>query len=337
MALITHGLSTLTDLELQGLLQNARPLHTGIDGRSVELVFAGTRYFVKKIPLSALEMTPENQGRTANLFGLPSFCHYGLGVPGFGSWRELAATLQARDWLSETDDRYFLKLLHHRVLPAPAQPALDLAQIQEREAQIQNWGGSAPVRARYEALARTTHEIVMVFDFIPRTLKDWMVGEAARGADAFTQAILFAESNLRAAVDVLKAHGMLHFDTHFENILTDGHGFYLTDFGLAISKDFELEPEEARFLELHADYDLARASIGLVHAVITALEPTGHWADHLHAFLKQEPDHWPPAAREAVRRYAPLAVVQRDFARRLMTDKLTPYPHDEISNLVKRL
>lgn len=86
----------LTDSELQTLLEGSRPLHQGLDGNSVELNIGESRYFVKKIPLSAFEMQPENQGRTANLFGLPHFCHYGLGVPGFGSWRELAATACTR-------------------------------------------------------------------------------------------------------------------------------------------------------------------------------------------------------------------------------------------------
>ena len=41
-------------------------------------------------------------------------------------------------------------------------------------------------------------------------------------------------------VTFLRQHGIVHFDAHFGNVLTDGDEFYLADFGLVLDGTFEL-------------------------------------------------------------------------------------------------
>ena len=36
---------------------------------------------------------------TANVFQLPPFCHYGIGSPGGGVWREVAAHTMTTNWV----------------------------------------------------------------------------------------------------------------------------------------------------------------------------------------------------------------------------------------------
>ncbi|MFF8401556.1 hypothetical protein ACF06P_07965 [Streptomyces sp. NPDC015684] len=48
-----------------------------------------------------------------------------------------------------------------------------------------------------------------------------------------------------------RAQGLLHFDAHFENILTDGRRLFFADYGLAISSRFELDKDEADFFDRH--------------------------------------------------------------------------------------
>lgn len=45
------------------------------------------------MPLTDVELRPENVRSTANLFGLPTFYQYGVGSAGFGARRELAVHL----------------------------------------------------------------------------------------------------------------------------------------------------------------------------------------------------------------------------------------------------
>ena len=49
-------------------------------------------------------------------------------------------------------------------------------------------------------------------------------------------------------VTFLRQHGIVHFDAHFGNVLTDGDEYYLADFGLALDGTFELTATERRFL-----------------------------------------------------------------------------------------
>src|SRR4051794_41135921 len=97
---IAATLARMIDDALAAQLAAAAPGHTGVGGRSVRLEIDGAAVFAKMVPLSDLERLPENARSTANLFGLPLHCQYGLGgCPGFGAWRELEGSLAATRWV----------------------------------------------------------------------------------------------------------------------------------------------------------------------------------------------------------------------------------------------
>lgn len=73
------------------LVDEASVFGSGIGGMSRQLEIDGVPVFAKQISLTDLERRPENVMSTANVFGLPTFCQYGVGSPGFGAWRDLAA------------------------------------------------------------------------------------------------------------------------------------------------------------------------------------------------------------------------------------------------------
>lgn len=99
---VATALALCSDRELHDLVEGAEPLGSGIGGTVALLDIGGTPVFVKRVPLTDLERQPENVRSTANLFGLPAFFHYGVGViggPGFGAWRELAAHTMTTNWV----------------------------------------------------------------------------------------------------------------------------------------------------------------------------------------------------------------------------------------------
>jgi hypothetical protein len=63
---------------------------------------------------------PEHARSTANLFGLPTFCQYGVGGPAFGAWRELAAHTMTTNWVLGGQYQGFPMMYHWRVLPDTA-------------------------------------------------------------------------------------------------------------------------------------------------------------------------------------------------------------------------
>lgn len=79
---VSTALALCSDLELRDLVAAAEPMGSGIGGTSALLDIGGTAVFVKRVPLSDLERQPENVRSTANLFGLPAFSHFGIGVIG---------------------------------------------------------------------------------------------------------------------------------------------------------------------------------------------------------------------------------------------------------------
>ena len=56
-------------------------------------------------------------------------------------------------------------------------------------------------------------------------------------------------------ITFLQKNGIIHFDVHFNNILTDGNKPYLTDFGLALDKRFDLSETERAFFRENTHYD----------------------------------------------------------------------------------
>jgi hypothetical protein len=140
-------------------------------------------------PLTELNRRSEHLRSTANVFELPTFCHYGVGIiggPGLGAWRELADVERA----------------------------------------VAYWGGGTQVRRRLEA-----------------------------GDEAADRACAMVKRELEPGISFMNARGLLHFDAHFENILTDGRRLYFTDYGLAISSGFELSEDESEFFARHESYD----------------------------------------------------------------------------------
>ena len=53
----------------------------------------------------------------------------------------------------------------------------------------------------------------------------------------------------------MQSKGIIHFDLHFGNILTDGEQIYLTYFGLVLDRSFALTSQEMSFFEEHILYD----------------------------------------------------------------------------------
>jgi serine/threonine-protein kinase RIO1 len=111
------------------------------------------------------------------------------------------------------------------------------------------------------------------------------------------------ERELRAVTSFMAARGLIHFDAHFENILTDGERLYVSDFGQALSARFTLAADERDFLAIHRDFDASYVLTALTNAVRDA-----------------------PAGREIVERYGRIADVMNEFFANLRRSKTTPYP-----------
>ncbi|KOU72341.1 hypothetical protein ADK57_09840 [Streptomyces sp. MMG1533] len=327
---LATSLALLGDRELADLVASGVPVGTGIGGRGLHVEVEGRRVFVKRVPLTDSELLPEHARSTANLFGLPSFCHYGIGGPGFGAWRELAVHTMTTNGVVGGAFSGFPLTHHWRVLPDEPQPLPE--ELADVDRVVADWGGGPQVRERIEALRTATASLTLFLEYVPYTLHDWLDARI-RTPDA-DAACALVEQGLTEAADFLQARELHHFDAHFENILTDGRQLYFADYGLALSSRFRLTPQERVFFDRHRDYDRAYATSYFVNWLATALH--GYDRDDREAFVRAcadgaRPEGMPSAATAIITRHAPLTAVLNDFFRRLEREgKLTPYPYQEI-------
>jgi len=350
---VSTALAALDDRELGALVDRAPVVAVGIGGTAVAIEVDGVPVFAKRVALTDLERRQENVGSTANLFRLPTFTHYGIGSAGGGVWRELAAHVMTTSWVLDGRCGSFPLLHHWRVLDG-SPPVVSTPR--QRAEQVAYWNGSPAVADRLDAIADASAAVVLFCEYLPTTLHDWLTAQVAAGAvDA---ACAMVERELPAAVSFMNANGLLHFDAHFTNVLTDGRHLYLTDFGLATSPTFDLSADERAFVDAHADHDPCYVVTHLVNWLVAALTGATDRADRV-AFVRRcaatsttdatgwmahvagrtghmchPPGLWGHAA-DVIRRYAPIAVVLNDFYDRLVgQSRLTPYPADELRRAV---
>ncbi len=318
-ASLSNTVAHLTDEELAALIAQAPPFQSGVGGRSVVLTIDSTPIFVKRIPLTDLERRPEHVRSTANLFDIPLSCHYGFGGPGFSAWRELAACEIANRWVLSGACAYFPLLYHWRVLPSEQPQAL--------KGDVDFWIESAAVRARLDAMNNASAHLVLFCEYLPANLLEWLTEQLHASANASEAAIAFVDAHLASTIDFMNAHGLTHFDAHFENILTDGVRFCFTDFGLALSSEFELTEVEVAFLARHRRYDHGRAAVGYAHCLSTAFFGKERWKEKLRTFTKTAEPSVPAAVAAALQRQGPLALAFLEFSRRLREEnRQTSYP-----------
>jgi hypothetical protein len=242
---MSAAFAALSDGDLRALLGERKSVRGwGVSGT---LDFAGSPVFVKRVPVTDLEVA--NLYSTRNLHDIPAYYCYGVGSAGFGVFREIAAHEKTTRWVLEGPATRFPLLYHHRLLPLD-EPWGGMTPEQHTE-YIRYWNDSAAIEAYMLGRARARHEAVIVLEHLPHTMSRWLTDNQPAVAGVIEQ--------LRDTIAFLREHGVVHFDAHFSNVVTDGSTHYLADYGLLLDRDFELSPAERAFLERHIDYDYGEA------------------------------------------------------------------------------
>ena len=293
-----------SDVELAALMEAGRPGSVGVGGGSVVLGVDGVPVFAKRIPLTDRELAHPRS--TANLFGLPLFCQYGIGSPGFNAWRELAANMIVAEGFLAGETESFPLLYHWRLLPGRPPVAAEHADIDVAVAALD---GHPAVRARLEALASASCSLVLFCEHIPCPLRRWLRKDPAGKAD-------IVEQQLSHIVHFLRGRALLHMDGHFGNMVTDGERVYLTDFGLATSPHLDLSAAERDFAQRNLTHDAGYAAMQLVNWLVTAVcgvavpasgGPVARNQYVIRCANGHVPDDIPPGVAAILTRHAPAA------------------------------
>ncbi|MCA1596179.1 MAG: hypothetical protein LC772_07110 [Chloroflexi bacterium] len=90
---------------------------------------------------------------------------------------------------------------------------------------------------------------MLFLEYFPHVMADWLLENAGE-----TERML---DQLRITIAFFRSKGVIHFDAHFWNIMTDGERPYLTDFGLVLDHNFALSNREQLFFQQNTHYDYA--------------------------------------------------------------------------------
>ncbi|MGB9344762.1 MAG: hypothetical protein WCA90_01900 [Ilumatobacteraceae bacterium] len=324
-------LAVMTDAEVLELVLEGEVLGAGIGGTRSLVVLDDVSLFVKRVPLTDLERLPANVGSTANLFDLPTSCHYGVGSPSFGVWREVAANSMTTSWVASGSCGAFPMLHHWRALSFPAFEGPLPDELGDIEAMVAHWHGSPAVRRRVEAIAESSAAVALFFEYIPRLLSDDLDASAASG-DLSARTLRAVHRELMAATAFMNSSGLLHFDTHLGNVLSNQPDIYLADLGLASSASFDLAPRELEFLDTNKTHDVAYLTTRLLNWVVTNLGGIAERElrdETIRRIAAGEPARslLPDGGAAIVERFAPLASIINSFYERLHgEDRNAPYP-----------
>jgi hypothetical protein len=212
-------------------------------GRNHTIDIGHSKVFVKRVPVTDVEY--DNMFSTKNLYDLPTYYNYGVGSAGFGVFRELVTHIKTTNWVLEGAIATFPLTYHYRIIPfSGARADVDM---ERHKRYVEYWGNSPNVGRYMLDRANASYELVLFLEHMPYTLETWLLEHPHK--------LHRSLNDLRATITFLRKNGIIHFDAHFFNILTDGEQVYLTDFGLALDKSFALTKEEELFFRQNTYYD----------------------------------------------------------------------------------
>ncbi|WP_152364070.1 hypothetical protein [Microlunatus speluncae] len=215
--------------------------------RTVEV--AGEPVFVKIIPLTELELARPYS--TRNHYRLPTCYQYGIGSAGFGAWREIITYLKLSNQVLADAVATFPLAYHVRVVRRAGRASTGPADL---ERYVRYWNSSRGIERFLTERAGGTHEAMIFLEHLAHPLADWLLEHPEDTPRLIGQ--------LCDTTAFLRDQGIVHFDAHLGNIMTDGDRVYLTDFGLALDGRFSLTAREREFLDRHRLFDLGEILYG---------------------------------------------------------------------------
>ena len=234
-------LSYFNNEQLSSFFEGERDKRRWTENHVIKL--GKSKVFVKRIPLTELEYT--HTFSTKNLYNLPTYYNYGVDSAGLGTFRELLMHIQTTNWVLQGVIENFPLMYHYRILRRSEKKAnLDLEWY---DRYVKCWNSDENIGRYVVERANAKYEVALFLEYIPYTFSKWLKKNVAR-LDPFIDEML-------GTITFLRDNGIIHFDVHFNNILTDGNILYLTDLGLVLDECFDLSDAERAFFKRHTLYD----------------------------------------------------------------------------------
>jgi hypothetical protein len=253
---LSSQIAQLDNAQLLSLFDNSESNDSSACwGRNYTITLGEFQVFVKLVPVTKIEF--DNLFSTKNLYNVPTYCNYGLGSTGFGVFRELVTHIKTTNWVLAGEIATFPLMYHYRIIPFSGKRA-DVDK-EHYKSYIEYWGNSENAGKYLLDRANAKYELVMFLEYIPHVLETWLL----LNPDKLQQSL----DELRTTIDFLRMKRIIHFDSHFRNVITDGEQIYLSDFGLVLDKSFALTKAEESFFEQNKCYDYGEVLRNFGHLI----------------------------------------------------------------------
>lgn len=207
---------------------------------------SGNKIFVKSLSLTELER--KNAFSTKNLFNLPLFYNYGVGSAGLGAFRELNLHVKTTNWVLAGEIESFPLMHHFRIVKKSGKfKKMSKTEKNKHSDYVKYWNSSKKIDHYIMERKASDYEIIIFLEYVPFVFRNWLKPNISK--------INEMSQKLFSTFDFLRSKGVIHFDVHLGNILTDGKNVFLTDFGLALDVNFNLTEKEKIFYQNHKNYD----------------------------------------------------------------------------------
>ena len=350
----------MNNKQIKQILLNGKALHKGTGGASLQIEIEDTPVFVKKIPITDLELQPDHYMSTSNIFNLPMYYQYGIGSAGFSAWRELNSHIITTNWVITGKCLNFPKMYHWRILKSADKKIISDKEKTILDHNVTYWGNNQSIRHRLNDLILASHHMYLFIEFIPNNLYDWLNQQIAHNEKETIISIQFIKQQMQNTHDFMRSQNFLHMDVRLENILTNGKQLFYSDFGLALSDKFTLKHTEIQFMQNHASYDYASGIFNLLYSLIISLNqnklsektkivqnlkgnamPYGEEIDQFKIILNHyisEPKRKNIGALNTfIREYAPITMEMINFLLKIQQDCSSMYPNNLIYDLLNKM
>ena len=208
--------------------------------------FNKQKIFIKAIPIAKLFAKDENHLNSANLYKLPAFYHYGIGSAGINPWRELLLHIKTTNYVLTDKFHNFPILYHYRVVEDDNN---DNIKSGLTEKLLNRWDNNKNIIKYLKDRSKSKYKIVLFLEYIPYVGRQYLL-EKPDFIKPFHEAT-------KKIVTFMNKNGILHCDSHLANyIIDDKENVYITDFGLSLDKEFDLDKGEKRFMKMNKKLDV---------------------------------------------------------------------------------
>lgn len=253
---LSSQLAGLDNTQLRSLFDDSESGISSLSsGRNYTIVLGQAKIFVKRIPITNIEY--ENLFSTKNLYNLPTYFNYGVGSIGLGVFRELVTHIKTTNWVLEGAIASFPLMYHYRIIPFFGQRG-DI-DMENYTSFVEYWGNNANIGNYVLDRANANYELILFLEYIPHVLATWLQEKPNKLQKSLDE--------LHKTITFLRRKGIIHFDAHFYNTLTDGKRTYLTDFGLVLDKSFLLTKDEESFFKQNQFYDYGEILRNVGHLI----------------------------------------------------------------------